>query len=138
MKNGQHFLRILAAQEYSRRNLALHGINTLLDYAAEHCKLEFIAMLVFSSQWEQLAGFTRDYGNIKSALEKVTDYDKTCIEIGLVGVNSTVPAEWGTGVMTQVILITDGNSGSGAGSLQNVLAAAAKAGDQQSFMLRVT
>jgi len=120
-------------EEYTRRNLAVHGISTLLDYAQEHSKLEFIAMLVFSSQYEQLSGFTREYAQIKTALDKVTEYDKTCIEVGLAGVSTTVIGEWGTGVSTQVILITDGNSGVGSTSLQHILAQAAKNPGDEKF-----
>ena len=57
---------------------------------------------MFSSAWEQAAGFTRDYSAIKAALNKIEDYDKTCIEAGLNGVGSTVSSEWGNGTMMQV------------------------------------
>ncbi|CAE1285157.1 unnamed protein product [Acanthosepion pharaonis] len=36
------------SEEYQRRHLAIHGINTLLDYMAANCKLEFTSLIVFS------------------------------------------------------------------------------------------
>lgn len=30
---------------FTRQNLAVHGINTLLDYLAVHSKLEFVALV---------------------------------------------------------------------------------------------
>ena len=32
-------------QEYQRRHLAIHGINTILDFLAEHSKLEFVSLV---------------------------------------------------------------------------------------------
>ena len=32
-------------EEYQRRNLAIHGINTLLDHFSTNCRLEFVSMV---------------------------------------------------------------------------------------------
>ena len=34
------------SEEYQRRHLAIHGINTLLDYMAANCKLEFTSLVI--------------------------------------------------------------------------------------------
>lgn len=33
------------AEEYQRRNLAIHGIETLVDYMTQNCKLEFTSLV---------------------------------------------------------------------------------------------
>lgn len=109
------------SEEYQRRHLAIHGINTLLDYMAANCKLEFTSLIVFSYLWEQLVPFTRDPDQIKNALNKVEAYSKTCIETALNGVNSVILEEWSIFTPCQVILITDGCSGVGPGSLSHSL-----------------
>lgn len=109
------------SEEYQRRHLAIHGINTLLDYMAVNSKLEFTSLIVFSYLWEQLVPFTRDLDQIKNALNKVEEYSKTCIETALNGVNSVILEEWSIFTPCQVILITDGCSGVGPGSLSHSL-----------------
>lgn len=98
---------------YQRRHLAVHGINTLLDCMATHCKLEFTALMAFSSLWEVVQPFSRDYETLKAALSRVENYDRTCVDVALDGVKSTVLEEWGAGTPCQIVLITDGSIGSG-------------------------
>uniref|UniRef100_T1JDL9 Integrator complex subunit 14 n=1 Tax=Strigamia maritima TaxID=126957 RepID=T1JDL9_STRMM len=97
---------------YQRRHLAAHGINTLLDYMAANCRLEFTCLMAFSSLWEIVCPFTRDYDHLKSYLSNIEIYDRTCMETALEGVKNTVLEEWGAGVLCQIILITDGSAGS--------------------------
>ncbi|XP_071105029.1 integrator complex subunit 14-like [Haliotis cracherodii] len=107
--------------EFQRRHLAVHGINHLLDYMAVSCKLEFTSLVVFSYLWEQLVTFTRDFDSIKSALNKIEIFNKTCIETVLNGIKSLIVEEWSTVTPCQIILITDGNCGIGQGSLKESL-----------------
>lgn len=65
--------------------------------------------------------FTRDYDSIRSKLQTIEEWDKTCIEGALHGVNNAIMAEWGNATACQVILITDGNSGIGLMSLGDSL-----------------
>ena len=58
--------------------------------------------MVFSSLWEQLVPFTRDYDQIRDALTSVEEYNKTCIETALGGVTSLVVEEWGVTTPVQV------------------------------------
>ncbi|CAH1795763.1 unnamed protein product [Owenia fusiformis] len=106
-------------EEYQRRHLAIQGINTLLDHITTHSKLEFISLMIFSSQWEQVVNFTRDVDSIKSALTKLDDYDKTNVCNGLQGVLQVVTEEWGTNAPCQIVLITDGSTGTGSDSLKH-------------------
>ena len=45
--------------------------------------------------------FTRDYESIKNALDKLGDYNKTCLEPALGAVSSIVLDEWGATVPCQ-------------------------------------
>ncbi|XP_005092704.1 integrator complex subunit 14 [Aplysia californica] len=108
------------SEEYQRRHLAIHGINTFLDYLSGNYKLEFVSLITFSYLWEHLVAFTRDFDSIKAALNKVEVFSKTCIETALNGVKTIISDEWNN-TMCQVILVTDGSLGIGAGSLKKSL-----------------
>lgn len=108
-------------EEYQRRNLAIHGINTLLDHFSANCRLEFVSMVVFSYLWEQLVPFTRDFEAIKTALSKSETYNTTCIEGVLTGIKSLLSDEWNASTLSQVILVTDGSIGVAQKSLKNSL-----------------
>lgn len=110
-----------SSEEYQRRHLAVHGINTLLDFISINAKMEFTSLVCFSYLWERTVAFTRDYDSIKSALNKVELYNKTCIETALLGVSTVVSQEWSSAVPCTVILVTDGSTGMGIGSLKTSL-----------------
>lgn len=96
--------------------------------------------MAFSSLFEEKCPFTRDYNIIKAELQNIDDYDKTCIETALHGVNQMVLGEWGNNtpcqvsipipnfctllltVFFKVLLITDGNTGVGPMSLKDSFA----------------
>lgn len=103
------------AEEYQRKHLAIHGINVLLDHLNAHSKLEFVSLVsqlipcikyvkeyssigqqvVFSSLYEILSSFTRDYDAVRAKLQNVEDRDKTCLEAALHGVSVLINEEWG-------------------------------------------
>jgi len=94
-------------------DVACRNIDKLLDKFSTSCKLEYTSLVVFSSLYEVIIKFTRDYDLLKDALSTITTYDKTCIEAALQGVRTSVIQEWGTSVPVNLILITDGASGTG-------------------------
>jgi len=102
-------------------DVACRNIDKLLDKFSTSCKLEYTSLVVFSSLYEVIIKFTRDYDLLKDALSTITTYDKTCIEAALQGVRTSVIQEWGTSVPVNLILITDGASGTGDGSLKESL-----------------
>ncbi|KAG8039195.1 hypothetical protein G9C98_003502 [Cotesia typhae] len=108
-------------EQLTRHHLAVQGINTLLNYLQVNSKLEFVSLVVFSSLYELICPFTRDYDSIRSRLQMIEERDKTCIETALHGVNSVIMSEWGNSTACQVILITDENPGVGAMSLGHSL-----------------
>ncbi|XP_070542502.1 integrator complex subunit 14-like [Ptychodera flava] len=108
-------------EEYQRRHLAQHGITSLLDYMATHSRLEFTSLAVFSSLWELKVPFTRDYNELKNGLLKLDLYDKTKLEVALAEVKSTMIEEWSSTTPCQLVLVTDGRSGVGQGSLRHML-----------------
>ena len=76
---------------------------------------------MFSSLYEVVCPFTRDYDMIRTKLQNIEECDKTCIEAALHGVNNVVVSEWGGTTACQVIVITDGNPGVGPMSLGDSL-----------------
>lgn len=67
-------------------------VNIQLDYF----------QIIFSSLYEEKCPFTRDYNLIKSELQNLGDYDKTCIEAAFHGVNNMVLTEWGSNTACDV------------------------------------
>lgn len=53
------------SEEYQRKNLAVHGLNMLFEHMASNYRLEFTAFMAFSSLWELLVPFTRDYNALQ-------------------------------------------------------------------------
>uniref|UniRef100_A0A2K5I3I9 von Willebrand factor A domain-containing protein 9 n=1 Tax=Colobus angolensis palliatus TaxID=336983 RepID=A0A2K5I3I9_COLAP len=68
---------IEGSEEYQRKHLAAHGLTMLFEHMATNYKLEFTALVVFSSLWELMVPFTRDYNTLQVVL--VTD---GCLGIG--------------------------------------------------------
>lgn len=93
------------------RQLAVHGINAFLDHMAQHCKLEFCALVVFSSLWELVVPFTRDTESLKAALVTTECHDRTDVGLALQGARQVLLDEWGSSMPAQVILVTDGALG---------------------------
>lgn len=59
---------------------------------------------VFSSVWEHVESFTRDYSKIKSSLTNLTLYDKTSIESAFTVATSIIIDEWGYVTPCQVFV----------------------------------
>uniref|UniRef100_A0A8D3BND8 von Willebrand factor A domain-containing protein 9 n=1 Tax=Scophthalmus maximus TaxID=52904 RepID=A0A8D3BND8_SCOMX len=59
------------SEEFQRKNLAVHGLNMLFEHMASNYRLEFTSLMAFSSLWELLVPFTRDYNALQLML--VTD-----------------------------------------------------------------
>ena len=118
------------SEGYSVRGLAVGGLTAFADTVAHNCKLEFTTLMVsnnsntyksilakiftqvYSSLWERLVPFTRDYDQIKAALlELDAYYDKTNLVNVLNGINEIVTEEWGSQVPINLIIVTDGYAG---------------------------
>uniref|UniRef100_A0A7N6AL50 Integrator complex subunit 14 n=1 Tax=Anabas testudineus TaxID=64144 RepID=A0A7N6AL50_ANATE len=123
------------SEEFQRKNLAVHGLNMLFEHMASNYRLEFTTLMAFSSLWELLVPFTRDYNALQEALSNLEDYDKTCIESALHGVSNVVQQEWGSACPCQVVLVTDGSLGIGKGSLRHSLLTLKQRGDDKKFPL---
>uniref|UniRef100_A0A7N4PML1 Integrator complex subunit 14 n=1 Tax=Sarcophilus harrisii TaxID=9305 RepID=A0A7N4PML1_SARHA len=93
---------IEGSEEYQRKHLAAHGLTMLFEHMATNYKLEFTALVVFSSLWELMVPFTRDYNTLQEALSNMDDYDKTCLESALLGVCNIVQQEWGGSIPCQL------------------------------------
>uniref|UniRef100_A0A8C2WCJ9 Integrator complex subunit 14 n=1 Tax=Cyclopterus lumpus TaxID=8103 RepID=A0A8C2WCJ9_CYCLU len=123
------------SDEFQRKNLAVHGLNMLFEHMASNYRLEFTSLMAFSSLWELLVPFTRDYNALQEALGNLEDYDKTCVEAALNGVSNVVQQEWGSACPCQVVLVTDGSLGIGKGSLRHSLQTQKHRGDDKKFPL---
>ena len=109
-----------ADNSVNKRVLGIRGLYAFFDYLSEHCKLEFTALIAFSSLWEIVVRFTRDYEALKDGCMNVDTYDKTFLGNALNGVSNLVIEEWGCSVPIQLVLVTDGNFG-GAMTINEVL-----------------
>lgn len=59
-------------EEFQRKNLAVHGLNMLFEHMASNYRLEFTSLMAFSSLWELLVPFTRDYNALQVKCAHVT------------------------------------------------------------------
>jgi len=50
--------------------------------------------VIFSSLYQQVVPFTRDYNEIRNALGKVEEFNKTRIDVALSGVDQLLSDEW--------------------------------------------
>jgi hypothetical protein len=66
-----------------------------------------LLQIAFSSLYEIISPFTRDFDALKLKLQQLEEYDKTCIETALHGVNRLVLGEWGSATPCQVRLHKD-------------------------------
>ncbi|KAL4641975.1 von Willebrand factor A domain-containing protein 9 [Arapaima gigas] len=122
-------------EEFQRKNLAVHGLTMLFEHMATNYRLEFTALVAFSSLWELMVPFTRDYNTLQEALNNLEDYDKTCLEPALLGVSNIVQQEWGSTCPCQVVLVTDGSLGIGRGSLRHSLSTIKQRSEDKKFPL---
>uniref|UniRef100_A0A8C4QT37 Integrator complex subunit 14 n=1 Tax=Eptatretus burgeri TaxID=7764 RepID=A0A8C4QT37_EPTBU len=123
------------SEDFTRRGLATKGLSLFFHHLQTNCRLEFSSLLAFSSHCQLVAPFTRDYSILQEGLNSVEEYDKTCLEEGLVGVSRAVVEEWGVNTPCQVILVTDGCPGVGQGSLRQSLLSLAHCKDDRRFPL---
>lgn len=110
-----------ASEPYQLRHLAIHGLTYLLDHLNSDCKLEFVALMAYSSLWELIVQFTRDFDSIKGGVMRLECYDKTNVIKALEGAKSVIMEEWGAGVPCQILLVTDGSTGIGSSSLKSTI-----------------
>ncbi|XP_063698589.1 integrator complex subunit 14 [Culicoides brevitarsis] len=104
-------------------SLAVHGINTFLDYLQENSRLEQVSLIVYSSSYETVVDFTRDYDLIRQALGKVEHYDKTCLETVLHAINNRFQTTWGVQNYCQLIVVSDCGIGIGQNSVRAMIMA---------------
>uniref|UniRef100_A0A4W4HDL3 Integrator complex subunit 14 n=1 Tax=Electrophorus electricus TaxID=8005 RepID=A0A4W4HDL3_ELEEL len=123
------------SEEFQRKNLAVHGLTMLFEHMAMNYRLEFTALVAFSSLWELMVPFTRDYNALQEALSNLEDFDKTCLELALQGVSTIMQQEWGSACPCQLVLVTDGALGIGRGSLRHSLATLKQRGEDKKFPL---
>uniref|UniRef100_A0A4W4H9J2 Integrator complex subunit 14 n=1 Tax=Electrophorus electricus TaxID=8005 RepID=A0A4W4H9J2_ELEEL len=90
------------SEEFQRKNLAVHGLTMLFEHMAMNYRLEFTALVAFSSLWELMVPFTRDYNALQEALSNLEDFDKTCLELALQGVSTIMQQEWGSACPCQL------------------------------------
>ena len=102
-------------------DLASKFILNFVDHLSLNYNLEYTSLVIFSSLYEVLVKFTRDFDSLKKACNNLQIYDKTVYETTFQGVESIVTEEWGKTVAVNVILITDGLCGIGEGSLKESL-----------------
>lgn len=77
--------------------------------------------MVYSSLYEIVVDFTRDYDSVRQALIKVEHYDKTCVENMLQAVKSMLSTNWGSQNYSQVLVFSDLGIGFGPSSVRSLV-----------------
>ncbi|XP_059487646.1 integrator complex subunit 14 [Neocloeon triangulifer] len=110
-----------SSESITRRQLAVQGISSLLNHLHVNSRLEFVAVIAFSSLYDVVCPFTRDFDLVRSKLNNLEEYDKTCLKTALQGVSTLVLEEWGNSTQCQILIVTDGSVGMGPNSLSACL-----------------
>lgn len=84
------------------KDLAIHGLSRLLDYMTNNCKLEYAALMTFSSCPDALVPFTRDFESIKVASASAEFYKNARILEVLDAVQHLILKKWGASVSCQL------------------------------------
>lgn len=92
----------------SRKQLAHEACYELLEYLSKRIKLEYTALLSFSSTCQVLCEFTREHESLKTALSKAKLRDKACLEPLFREIDNLVSKEFGYMVPCNIIVVTDG------------------------------
>lgn len=77
--------------------------------------------VVFSSLYEVVIDFTKNYSLIRAALSKLDHYDKTQIHNLLMACSNILTSNWGSQSYAQILMVTDCGTGLGAKSLKNLI-----------------
>uniref|UniRef100_A0A2M4BGK3 Integrator complex subunit 14 n=1 Tax=Anopheles marajoara TaxID=58244 RepID=A0A2M4BGK3_9DIPT len=112
---------VITENTLTYHQVAVQGINCILDHLSKHARLEFVSLIIYSSLYEVVVDFTRDYDSIRQALHKIEHYDKTSVEGVLVAINNAFRTHWGNENYCQIICITDCGVGMGPTSLKNTI-----------------
>ena len=75
---------------HSRRVLAEHAVNSLLDSLKVHSPLEHVGLLAFSSTCNVVVPFTRDLNSVRAGLSTLTASDKTLLQRAIRGAGEFV------------------------------------------------
>ncbi|XP_065571957.1 integrator complex subunit 14-like isoform X2 [Artemia franciscana] len=106
----------------TKLSLALQGLKKFLTHISQCNKLELLSLAAFSSSFDVVFPFSRDYDGIKRHLETIEPCDVSCISVALSRLQSYIYHEWGHAENCQVIFITDGSLGFGRNSMVAKLA----------------
>lgn len=79
-----------------------------------------LPQIVYSSLYEIVVDFTRDYESIRVALQHIEHYDKTCVENMLQAVK-TMLTNWGSQNYAQVLVFSDLSLGLGITSVRALI-----------------
>lgn len=121
----------------TRRSVAQTCLCSLFDYVAASDRMEFCALVSYSSLYKLLVPFTRDHSELKKAFQSADTcmYDKTLLDSVLAAMNNFVMEEWGSNTPIKVLLVTDGNPGIGPGSLRQIILEMGHRADQSKNLL---
>lgn len=97
---------------------AVRGINQFLTYLSNNSKLEYVCLLVYSTLYEIIIDFTRDYEIIKQSLHNIEHYDKANVENVLQAASSMMVTNWGNQNSCQILVFSDCGIGMNATSVE--------------------
>jgi len=96
-------------QLVTRWDLATQAVGQILDHLSRYSRLEFVALVSYSCQYEVVVDFTRDYQSIKEALKTIEVGGPNYTNKALRGAISYCAEEWGSAGLCQLVHLTDGS-----------------------------
>ena len=98
-------------QDETRHSLACKGLEWFFDFMSKCFSYEYTSFHTFSSNFETMVTFTRDYTQLKDKLADIPFQDRTDLHSALVTVVDVVVTEWGAFAPCQIVIVTDGSPG---------------------------
>lgn len=92
-------------ETFTPLQFAYSGLHSLLDSVAASSKLEFVALVSYSKQFDIISPFTRDFDSLKVKLMQLNLSETFELKSALDGLESFVLEEWGSGVPCNVIIV---------------------------------
>lgn len=108
-------------ENFTYHQLAVRGINQFLNYLSRNSKLEYVSLVVYSTLYEIIVDFTRDYEQIKQVLHNIEHYDKANLQNVLQASTSMMLTNWGQQNLSQILVFTDCGIGMNSTCLEKTI-----------------
>lgn len=96
---------VKSAESYPSLQYARSALYSFFDTIASTAKLEFVALVTYSTHFEVISSFTRDFDLLKLKLMQMKLSENFDLKVVMDGVETLILEEWGSGISCNVIIV---------------------------------